>query len=228
MTGKQGEKQLEFYKQTLYDPYNLAMENITRERIALTNDFRALKNDLSGVPKNLKKFTKGGDYTNEQAVRVAIWNKLGYEIPGISKADLKSLVKEVNSNPELNLFANELIRITKGDGYAKPDNSWVAGNIAIDMMSLLNGVKRTKHLEVWQNNVNTIFSKENLLKLEAAYGKEWVKNVTRTLERMKTGSNRKWGGNETVQKWNDWVNGSVGTIMFLNTRSAAIVTGKHF
>ena len=222
--GKQGEKQLEFYKQTLYDPYNLAMENITRERISLTNDFRALKNDLGGVPKNLKQFTKGGDYTKEQAVRVTVWNKLGYEIPGISKSDLKALVKEVNSNPELNLFANELIRITKGDGYAKPDNSWVAGNIAIDMMSLLNGVKRTKHLEVWQNNVNEIFSKENLLKLEAAYGKEWVKNVTRTLERMKTGSNRKWGGNETVQKWNDWVNGSVGTIMFLNTRSAVLQT----
>jgi hypothetical protein len=222
--GKQGEKQLEFYQKALYEPYNLAVENITRERTALSNDFRALKNQLSNVPKTLKKFTKGGDYTNEQAVRVAVWNKLGYEIPGISKTDLKSLVKEVNSNPELNLFANELIRITKGDGYAKPKDTWASSNIAMDMASLLNTTKRTKHLEVWQNNVDQIFSKENLLKLKAAYGQNWVDNVTKTLDRMKSGQNRRWGGNVTVQKWNDWVNGSVGAIMFLNTRSAVLQT----
>jgi hypothetical protein len=222
--GKQGEKQLEFYQKALYEPYNLAVENITRERTALSNDFRALKNQLSNVPKTLKKFTKGGDYTNEQAVRVAVWNKLGYEIPGISKTDLKSLVKEVNSNPELNLFANELIRITKGDGYAKPKDTWASSNIAMDMAALLNTTKRTKHLEVWQNNVDQIFSKENLLKLKAAYGQNWVDNVTKTLGRMKSGQNRRWGGNVTVQKWNDWVNGSVGAIMFLNTRSAVLQT----
>ena len=222
--GKQGEKQLEFYQKVLYEPYNLAVENITRERSALSNDFRALKNQLSNVPKKLKEFTKQGDYTVEQAVRVAVWNKLGYEIPGISKVDLKSLVKEVKSNPELNQFANELARITKGDGYAKPKETWVSGNIAMDMASLLNTTKRTKHLEVWQKNVDQIFSKENMLKLKAAYGENWVNNVRKTLARMKSGQNRNWGGNVTIQKWNNWVNGSVGAIMFLNTRSAVLQT----
>ena len=222
--GKQGEKQLEFYQKALYDPYNLAMENIAREQVALSNDFRALTKQLSNVPKTLKKLTKGGDFTIEQAVRVAVWNKLGYEIPGLSKTDKNALIKEVKNNKELNLFASEIIRMTKGDGYAKPKESWIAGNIATDMVELLNGTKRTRYLEVWQNNVNELFSKKNLNKLEAAYGKNWVTNLNKTLVRMKSGSNRQFGGNATVEKWNDWINGSVGAIMFLNTRSAVLQT----
>ena len=192
--------------------------------MALKNDFRALKNQLSGVPKSLKEYTDTGAFTKEHAVRVVVWDKLGYEIPGISQKVKAELLKTVKDNADLNVFANEIIKITKGDGYAKPESSWVGGNIAMDMVSLINGVKRKKHLEVWQNNADQIFSKENLNKLEAAYGKKYVTTLTRTLERMKTGSNRKWGGNETIQKWNDWVNGSVGAIMFLNTRSAVLQT----
>ena len=220
--GKKGEQQLEFYKKYLYDPYNAAMESITREKSAMMNDFMALKKQFSNVPKRLKKFTKGGDYTNDQAVRVYAWARQGMEIPGLSKKDIRELVNEVKNDKELLAFATELINITKGDGYPKPQESWVGGNVAIDLMSLLNGEKRSKHLEAWQNNVNILFSKENMFKLEAAYGKNWVKNVKATLERMKNGSNRKWGGDKNLQAWHDWVNGSVGTIMFLNTRSAAL------
>ena len=222
--GKQGEKQLKFYEKTLYDPYNRAVEAMTNEAMAMKNDFKALKQELSNVPKTLKEYTDGGIFTKEQAVRVDIWNKLGYEIPGISNKVKAELLKTVKDNAELNTFANEIIKITKGDGYAKPKESWVAGNIAIDMVDLINGTKRTKHLEVWQNNVDQLFSKENLFKLEAAYGAKYVKTLKGTLERMKSGSNRKWGANETVEKWNDWVNGSVGAIMFLNTRSAVLQT----
>jgi len=222
--GKQGEKQLEFYDKVLYEPYNKAVEAMTNEAMALKNDFKAIKKQLNNVPKTLKQFTEGGVFTKEQAVRVYMWNKLGYEIPGISKKVKSELLKEVNKNADLHTFANEILKITKGDGYTKPKESWVAGNIALDMVDLLNTTKRTKHLEVWKNNVDQIFSKENLFKLEAAYGAKYVKTLKGTLERMKTGSNRKWGANETVEKWNDWINGSVGAIMFLNTRSAVLQT----
>ena len=222
--GKQGEKQLEFYDKVLYEPYNKAVERMTNEAMGLKNDFKAIKKQLSNVPKTLKQFTEGGVFTKEQAVRVYMWNKLGYEIPGISKKVKSELLKEVEKNADLHTFANEIIKITKGDGYAKPKESWVAGNIAMDMVDLLNTTKRTKHLEVWQKNVDQIFSKENLFKLEAAYGPKYVKTLKSTLARMKSGSNRKWGANETVEKWNDWINGSVGAIMFLNTRSAVLQT----
>ncbi len=222
--GKKGDKQLEFYKKNLYEPFNVAVENMTRESAALMNDFRALKQNLTSVPKDLNKMTKGGDFTIEQALRVAVWEKQKMEIPGLSKTDKAELLKEVNSNPELSAFVTELLKTTKGDGYAKPENNWELGTIVTDLMSLLNGPKRAKNLEVWSNNVEQIFSKENKYKLEAAYGRDYVQTLGKTLERMKNGSNRKWGGNPTVEKWLDWVNGSVGAIMFLNTRSAALQT----
>lgn len=222
--GKEGEKQLKFYQDNLYTPYNVANENITRERAAMFEDFRALKKKLSNVPKKLKKLTKGGDFTNDQAVRTYIWARQGNEVPGLSKTDARELINEVKNDKELLQFADELLNITKGDGYVKPENNWMAGNIATDLMGLMNSTKRSKHLEVWQNNVDQIFSKENLNKLEAAYGKKWVTNLNKTLERMKTGMNRKWGGDAVLQSYLDWVNGSVGAIMFLNTRSAVLQT----
>jgi len=222
--GKIGEQQLKFYKENLYDTFNAANESITRERRALIDDFRALKNKLSNVPKKLKKLTSGGDFTFSNAVRVYIWNKQGMTVPGLSQTDLQSLVNEVQNNPELLDFSNQLINITKSDGYAKPENNWQSGDIATDLMALFNTSKRSKHLETWQNNVDQIFTKENLNKLEAAYGKSYRVNLEKTLERMKTGMNRKWGGDKTIQAYLDWVNGSVGAIMFLNTRSAVLQT----
>jgi len=222
--GKKGEQQLEFYKKYLYEPYNAANESITREKSALLNDFHSLKSKFSNVPKRLKSFTKQGDYTNDTAIRVFIWNQQGIEVPGLSKRDQTALVNEVKADKELLQFANELVSITKGDGYIKPETNWAGGNIATDLIGLLNTSKRSKHLEVWQNNVDQIFKKENLFKLEAAFGKEYVTNLKKTLERMKTGMNRKWGGDPKIQAYLDWVNGSVGAIMFLNTRSAVLQT----
>ena len=95
----------------------------------------------------------------------------------ISSSDKIELLKEVNSNPELSNFVTEVVKTTKGDGYAKPENNWELGTIATDLMSLLNGAKRTKHLEVWKGNVEEIFSKENRYKLEAAYGSECAQDV---------------------------------------------------
>ena len=222
--GKIGEQQLKFYKENLYDPFNAANESITRERRALTDDFRALKKKLSNVPNKLKNLTSGGDFTISNAVRAYIWNKQGMKIPGLSETDLQALINEVQNDSELLDFSNQLINITKSDGYVKPENNWLSGNIATDLMALFNASKRSKHLEVWQNNVDQIFTKENLNKLEAAYGKNYRVNLEKTLERMKTGMNRKWGGDKTIQAYLDWVNGSVGAIMFLNTRSAVLQT----
>ena len=85
--GVKGEKALAFYKKSLLDPYSKAMENLSTDRINLMNDFKALKKELD-VPKDLQKQTESG-FTNEQAVRVYLWNKIGEDIPGLSKSDLK-------------------------------------------------------------------------------------------------------------------------------------------
>ena len=222
--GKLGDAQMAWYKQHLINPYARAMNNISSERIAMVSDYRALKKQLGIVPKNLRKKIEGEPYTVEQAVRSYIWNKQGMEIPGMPKADLKTLVDYISSKPELQAFAEQLVAIQKGDKYASPKEGWVAGSITTDLMEGLNGGKRAKHLESWKQNVDQIFSEKNLNKLEAAYGKKYRTALEGMLKRMETGRNRSYAQDSLTGRFMDWVNGSVGTIMFFNTRSAVLQT----
>jgi hypothetical protein len=220
--GKQGERHLQFYDKALFKPYAQAMENLATDRVNLMADFKALKKDLD-VPKDLRKQTESG-FTNEQAVRVYLWNKTGQDIPGISKTDLKELTDIIENDPKLKVFADQILSITKGDGYSKPGKDWAAGTITTDLMELLNTTKRGKYLETWQENVDIIFSKENMNKLEAILGKKYREALENSLARMKAGRNRIEGGNRLSNRVLDYINNSTGAIMFFNMRSALLQT----
>jgi hypothetical protein len=222
--GKQGNAQMAWLKKNLLDPYARAMGNISRERIALMDDYKALKKQLSIVPKNLKRKLTGEPYTVDHAVRAYIWLKQGMEIPGLPKTDLKTLIKYVENNKELKVFGDQLININKKDGYSAPQKGWLAGTITTDLMNNLSTTKRSKHLEVWQQNADIIFSEKNMNKLEAAFGKTYRTALENMLERMKTGRNRNFTGDTMTGKVTDWLTNSIGTIMFFNTRSALLQT----
>ena len=200
------------------------MDNISRDRVALMNDFKALKKELKVVPKTLKKKIPGENFTQEQAVRVYIWNKQGMSIPGMAQGDIKELTDFIEKNPDLVIFADQLIEMQKGDQYAQPTEGWLAGNITTDLIEGINTVKRSKYLEVWQQNVDEIFSEPNLNKLEAAYGKNYRVALENILRRMKTGKNRSFGGDTLTGRVTDWLTNSIGAIMFFNTRSAVLQT----
>ena len=51
-----------------------------------------------------------------------------------------------------------------------------------------------------------------------------VRAIEDSLRRMKSGSNRPPGGNRVTDGLLDWLNNSVGAVMFLNTRSALLQT----
>ena len=146
------------------------------------------------------------------------------DIPGLSKADAKILIDYVKSTPNLENFANELIAINKDNGYPKPGDSWLAGTITTDLLTGLNTVVRAKYLEQWQNNVNEVFTEENMNKLEAAFGSGYRDALENMLGRMKTGSNRGFKGDTLTGRFVDWLNASVGAIMFFNMRSAVLQT----
>jgi hypothetical protein len=222
--GKLGDSQMAWYKKNLIDPFASAMAAISRERIALMDDYKALKKQLNVVPKNLRKKIPGENFTNEQAVRVYIWNKQGMNIPGLSKADLKDLTDYIENNNDLKVFGDQLITINKAEGYTEPTSSWLAGTITTDIMRGLGTTKRAKHLQQWQQNVDIIFSEKNLNKLEAANGKAYRVALEGMLQRMKTGRNRSFSGDSNTGKVVDWLTNSIGTIMFFNTRSALLQT----
>ena len=220
--GKKGEAALKFYQENLFDPYNRAMDNLSTDRVNLMADFKELKKQLD-VPKDLQKTTESG-FTNEQAVRVHLWNKMGETIPGLSKTDLKELNDIVEKDPKLKAFAEQILSITKGDGYSKPKDAWAVGTITTDLVDILNTTKRGKYLETWNQNVDQIYSKDNLNKLEAAYGRKYRDAVENSLGRMKSGSNRLKGGNKLSNDVLDYINNSTAVTMFVNVRSALLQT----
>jgi hypothetical protein len=221
---KTGDAQMAWYKKNLLNPFARAMENVSRDRNSLGRDFKALKKTLKIVPKNLKKKLPGEPFTTEQAVRVWIWNQIGKDVPGLDDADVKTLVDYVNSRPDLQSFGTEIMKLNKGTAYTSPTDSWNTGTITTDLLETLNTTKRKEYLELWQQNVDIIFSEKNLNKLEAIYGKQYRKAMENILSRMKTGKNRVTGSDSLTTRVTDWLTGSIGAIMFFNTRSAVLQT----
>ena len=222
--GKVGDAQLDFYKKNLIDTYDRAELAVTKAKIQAANDFKALKKNLKTLPKSLSKEMGYGGFTFSQAARVAAWTRQGLNVPGLSKTDLKALNDFIDNNPEMNTFVDELIKIQKGKPYPPPSKEWLGGTITSDILNDINKVNRKEYLQEWQENVDIIFSEKNMNKLEAAYGPKYVEALRDQLRRMKTGSNRPIGGSRVVNQLLDWLNNSVGAIMFLNTRSAVLQT----
>ena len=222
--GKIGDAQLKWYNENIISPFAQAMEAVSRDRNETARRFNKLVKDLGIIPKKLRKEIPGEPFTQEQAIRVYVWDKQGMSIPGLSKAEKTKLVKYINDNKQLREFSDKLLTVNKGFEYAKPTESWTAGTITSDLKETSNTTKRAAFLTQWQKNVDVIFSKQNLNKLEAAYGREYRLAMENMLQRMKTGRNRDFAGDKLTTRFVDWINGSVGAIMFFNTRSAILQT----
>jgi len=222
--GPKGDAQMAWYKENLIDPYARAIESLRASRINMMDDFKQLKKSLN-VPKDLRKKNDSG-FTKEQAVRVYLWNKSGKKVPGLSNADLKELSDAIENDPKLKLFADQLQALTKEEEYTDPSESWLAGSITGDLIDIINKEKRSKFLAEsgYTDNVNAMFSKENLNKLEALYGTKYREAMENILSRMKSGRNRLQTGNRLSNQVLDYINGSVGAVMFFNTRSAVLQT----
>jgi len=222
--GEVGDSQMKWYKDNLITPYAKAMNKLSQARVYILNNYKSLKNQLGVVPKDLSKKVEGTDYTKEMAVRVYIWNKQKMNVPGISESDVRKLSKFVTENENLQTFGDQLINLQLGDGYIKPKEGWAAGTITTDILEGLNTTKRSKYLKEWQENADVIFSEDNMNKLQAVYGLNYVKAMKNMLGRMKSGRNRNFPGDSATGRFTDWVTGSVGVTMFLNTRSAVLQT----
>ena len=234
--GKLGEQQMEFYKETLYKPFAEGIRKYEVARQQALLKWAVLKNKVKKfIPKGLKDvYDKESNLTNEHAIRIFIWDKQG--MIDINVADDASVInslelsqdkidaakKLVRNNPGLKQMAKELMDLFP-EGYPSPSQGWVGGGIQTDLLSNINGEKRTKFLEEWQQNADEIFSQDNLNKLESLYGEEYVKSLKDALQAMKTGRNRIFGSRLPFEKaLTNWITGSVGTIMFLNARSALL------
>ena len=224
--GKVGDAQMAWFKEHLLNPYARGMNDLSTDRVTMMNDFNALKKELiksGSIPKNLKK--KAIDnFTYEDVARVMAWDQQGIEVADLSKRDMAEFRKFMEDNPGLQVFVDQLIAINKGDGYAYPGKNWLAGSITTDLVEGLNTNKRDKYLEQWRENVDLIFSEKNLNKIEALFGTRYREALEDSIRRMKSGKNRTSTGNRLENRLLDYINNSVGTVMFLNMRSGVLQT----
>ena len=221
--GEKGNQQMDWYRENLLRPFSRGIQAYESEKQRAMREWSVLKQRAKkDVPGGLTKQNESG-FTNEQSLRMYMWQKQGFDIPNIKKGEVNDAIKAVNKNEKFKSFADNLMALNS-EGYPKPENNWVDGDITTDLIGYINKTKRSEFLSEWQENVNEIFSEKNITKLRGLYGERYVEALENILYRMKTGVNRKFGTSKQERAWMDWVNNSVGAIMFFNARSAVLQT----
>ena len=221
--GKQGEAHQKWWNDNLFKPFARGINDINTAKQATANDYLALRKLMPGARKMLKKKVAGTGFTHDAAIRVHRWTESGFEVPGINKKDLKLLNDVVNNNPELKAFSDGLGKISKTkEGWVEPTEHWLTENITADLHAVTTRVGRKQHLAEWIENKNIVFSKKNMNKIEALYGKGHRDALEDMLYRMEHGTNRTTGRNALTNKFMNWTNNSVGAVMFFNMRSAGL------
>ncbi len=231
--GRTGEAQMAFFKKALFDPFSRAYEAMNGSKQRLEGEYRALLKEFPDIKSALNKTVGKTNLTNQQAVRVYLWNKAGIEVPGISKRDLDTLVNHVEGDADLKAFADSLGIISNQEaGYTQPGDFWMVENIQSDINKINNEISRADHLAEWKQNIESMFGTwengnlvgPNMNKIEAIYGSKFREALEDIVWRMEFGTKRQQGSNRLVNAFNNWANQSVGAIMFLNMRSALLQT----
>jgi len=224
-TGKQGEQHMEWFKENLLDPFAKGIRSWNVYKQGMVDEYKQLKKQFKDVKKSLFKNVVGTKFTVDSAIRVYLWDKAGFNIPGLDNATKDKLIEYVESNTKVKQYADALSKITRlQDGYIQPREGWSIGTVASDLNDIVNRVGRKEFLADYLANVDAIFTPDNLNKIQALYGTNFRKALDNILYRMENGTNRKISQDSNVNGLLDWINGSVGAIMFFNMRSASLQT----
>ena len=228
--GKQGDNDMAFMKEYILRPLYEAENDLSVYRMRLAEDYKGLEEQMSKIGKvkgekaAVERVEKLG-YNIDQATRVYIWTRLGYEIPGLSPVEQGQLMGAVAASPRLTEYAKGIMKITKTkEQYPKPSKSWFKSNIQYDLFTYATDGVRSDFLAEWSSNVDAMFHTGNLNKLEARFGSNYRYNLETMIKRIKNGRSRQESTNAVFNKSLNYINGSVATIMFLNMRSAATQT----
>ena len=221
--GKVGDQQMAWYNENLLRPYSRAIQQYEAQKQKSLREWMALKKQAAkDVPGGLKKQNDSG-FTNQDSVRMYIWETQGMEIEGLDAKSISENLEVINNSPKLKEFADRLMSLNP-EGYPPPSIDWSSGDITTDLVSYINDVKRSEYLTQWKENVAEIFNDRNKNKLKALYGDAYVKALDNMLYRMDKGRNRYKDASDAEKAFMNWTNNSVGAIMFFNARSAVLQT----
>jgi hypothetical protein len=227
--GKEGEADQTFMKNAITKPYLKGTQAMHTANEKIATEIETLHGRNKDILDIIKEPVTEV-FTNEHAIRAYLWTKSGKKIPGITDVDLGALLNRVTGNQRLLNYANVLQRIARlgSKEWVKPNANWIGESLKHDFFEITHGnTGRQKYLSESIENMELIFSKRNLNKMEAALGQKWRSNMEGMLQRMKSGSST-----SNMKGWErnfvNWFNGASGVTMHLNMRSALTQTISMF
>lgn len=221
--GKQGIANKKWMEENLFKKWERGTNDLNSARQAVITDYMALRKQNKAVVKSLPESIEGSSFTVDSAVRVYIWSKNGLKAPDLAETSRKKLVEYVEKNPELQAFAEKISKLTKIEtGLSQPKETWWSETLASEIQNIGKTVDRSKYIADWIEAKDIVLSTENLNKMEAELGPKWREAVDLMLDRMQTGRSRGKNLGRIGNSVMNYLNGSVGAIMNLNTRSAVL------
>jgi len=221
--GKKGIANKKWFEKNFYKPWERGVNDLNTARQTILNDYMSLRKQNKDVTKQLDKAVEGTNFTVDQAMRVYIWNKNGFKIPDLVPTTEAKLIEHIKNNPKLQSYADRVATLTKIEtGLKKPSAEWWAETLASEVSETGRTVDRQKYIADWIEAKNEIFSETNLNKMESRLGSRWRSDIEDMLNRMETGRTRGRDMGRIGNKVMNYLNGSVGAIMNLNTRSATL------
>ena len=221
--GEAGNRHRAFFEENILKPLIKSYRQLNTAKQVISTDYKNLIKQNKDVRDLLTKEVPTGDFSYSDAVRVYLWDKFGFKIPGLDTNEQKELVNLINSNDKLKSFSDTIGKISRiQEGYIEPGEHWVTGDIRTDLADATGRVGRKKYFTQFNENVEAIFTKDNLNKVRAIYGDNFVEALQDMLERVENGTNRKASNNRIVNGFLDYLNGSIGATMFINVRSAVL------
>lgn len=223
-SGKQGDADLKWFEENLFKPFSKGIRNIDSLRQAMSEDYASLRSEFKDVTKRFKDEVPGTKLNVEQAIRVYLWASNDIAIPGLDLKTKEAVMAYMKKDQAAAAFAGILGEVSRAkNGYVKPKDYWIAGNIGTDLMDQVQAARKLM-LKEWRMKKKYVFSDSNLNKIEAIYGTNFRSALDDILWRMEHGTNRPSGKDANVNKFLNWINGSVGAVMFFNMRSAVLQT----
>ena len=222
---RQGELHMKYFKMKLLDPFSKGIRAWNIYKQEMVNEYEQLRENMPGVVEIFDKKLGDTGFTAQDAIRVYLWDKAGFDVPGLDASIKQRFVNYIKLNPKIKAFADTLGDITKTkEGYVSPTENWGLGTISTDLNKIVNKVGRKEFLAEYLFNAKAIFTPDNMNKIEALYGTGFRDALENIMYRMENGGNRMVSNDKVVNRFVNWINGSVGAIMFLNMRSALLQT----
>ena len=234
--GKTGDRHLAWIKKNLTDPLSKGLIAFDTANKKANDALKQAKKNIKAAGIDLGKEAILG-YSNDQAIRIHLYGKNKpneFEIEGISKKERNEIDTYVRQNLNIKKYSDSLEQSYPEGVYPDPTPEWQDSSITKDLLNHINTETRSTYLQPFFDNVTEIFgnfdknkgklSGENVNKIRSIYGNTFIKALESALFRIHTGRNRSYRLDHQGNIALDWLNDSVGTIMFFNTRSAILQT----